>query len=104
MTNAELTQLRLANLQVASTSFETPEEIVSFLGAMQAQDYPGALWSLGLRLPGTRVADIEQAVIDRTIVRTWPMRGTLHFVAAKDIRWMLQLTASRAIAGAASRR
>ncbi|MCI0696082.1 winged helix DNA-binding domain-containing protein [candidate division KSB1 bacterium] len=25
--------------------------------------------------------DIERALANRTIVRTWPMRGTLHFVA-----------------------
>jgi hypothetical protein len=26
------------------------------------------------------VADIEQAIAHRKIVRTWPMRGTLHFI------------------------
>jgi hypothetical protein len=32
------------------------------------------------------------------------MRGTLHFVAAEDIRWMTQLLAPRSIASMASRR
>lgn len=28
---------------------------------------------------------------DRSIVRTWLMRGTLHVVAAEDVRWLLHL-------------
>jgi hypothetical protein len=71
--------------------FETPEDVVRSFGALQAQDYLGSLWAIGLRLPGARERDIERAVADRTIVRTWPMRGTLHFVAAADVRWMLAL-------------
>ncbi len=73
------------------------------MGAFQAQDYAGAKWSLGLRLPGTTEAEIDQAVADRTIVRTWPMRGTLHFVPAADIAWMLELTTPRILAGSAAR-
>jgi hypothetical protein len=70
---------------------------------MQAQDYTGALWSIGLRLPNATVADIEKAISDRTIIRTWPMRGTLHFVAAADVRWMLELLAPRIVARWAAR-
>ena len=46
---------------------------------------------------------MEQAVASRAIVRTWPMRGTLHFVAAEDARWMLRLLAARVVAGSAGR-
>ena len=77
--------------------------MVAHLGAMQAQDFPGAKWALGLRIPGTTDADIEQAIADRKIVRTWPMRGTLHFVAPDDVRWMLQLMTPRIMARAAGR-
>lgn len=70
---------------------------------MQAQDYPGALWSIGLRLPDATADGIELALAERKIVRTWPMRGTLHFVAATDVRWMLELLTPRIIAGSASR-
>ena len=48
-------------------------------------------------------ADIEQAIADRTIIRSWPLRGTLHFVAAEDIHWMLKHMAPRTIARAALR-
>ena len=73
------------------------------LGAVQAQDYANALWAIGLRLPSSTEADIEQAIHERAIVRTWPMRGTLHFVPAADVRWMLDLLTPRIIAGMASR-
>lgn len=76
---------------------------MSWLGALQAQDYGGALWSIGLRMAGASEPDIEQAIAERAIVRTWPMRGTLHFVAANDVRWMLGLLTPRVIAGSASR-
>jgi hypothetical protein len=77
---------------------------VARLGALQAQDYPGAKWSLGLRCrPGITEADVERAIADRQIVRTWPMRGTLHFVAAADVRWMLELLTPRVLAGSAAR-
>jgi hypothetical protein len=66
--------------------------------------YAGALWSIALRTPHLTKTDIEKAIENREIVRTWPMRGTLHFLAAKDARWMVSLLAPRAIAKAAGRR
>ena len=62
---------------------------------------PGLSWlTVGGRAPHANAieADIEQAIVDGTIVHSWPMRGTLHFVAAPDIRWMLKLLAPGVIA------
>ena len=98
MTPRDILYRRLANQQIARPKYRTPREMVAWLGAMQAQDYLGALWAIGLRLPNVAEADVEQAIANRTIVRTWPLRGTLHFVAAVDIRWMLELLAPRVIA------
>jgi hypothetical protein len=86
---------RLYHQGISHQKFRTPAEVVAGLGAMQAQDYPGAKWSIGLRLHGSTDADIEQALADKKIVRTWVMRGTLHFVAAEDVRWLVALTAPR---------
>ncbi len=99
----QLTHFRLWNQQIAHPRFATPGEVVAALGAMQAQDYTGALWAIGLRLPAATQADVEQAIADRTILRTWPLRGTLHFVAAADVRWLLELLGSRAAASRAGR-
>lgn len=95
---------RLHHQQIAATTCTTPAAVVSRLLAMQAQDYLGTLWAVGLRLPGSTEREIEAALDDRSIVRTWPMRGTLHIVAAEDVRWLLDLLAPRRLAQAAYRR
>src|SRR5215831_14045710 len=58
-----------------------------------------------LRLQNQRIAGatFEQALANRTIIRTWPMRGTLHFVAAADVQWMLELLTPRIVANNAQR-
>jgi Winged helix DNA-binding domain len=86
---------RLHNQQLVQTTCRTPGEVVAWLGAVQAQDYAGAKWALGLRLPGATDADVEQAFVDGTILRTHVMRPTWHFVTPADIRWILALTAPR---------
>ncbi|MGH7426753.1 MAG: winged helix DNA-binding domain-containing protein [Candidatus Methylomirabilaceae bacterium] len=69
--------------------------MVQWLGAVQAQDYAGAKWSLGLRLRGATDDDIETAFTTGAVLRTHLMRPTWHFVTPVDIRWMLALTAPR---------
>jgi len=68
---------------------------VRWLLAMQAQDYAGAKWAIGIRLPGSTDADIETAFNRGEILRTHVLRPTWHFVAPADIRWLLMLTAPR---------
>ncbi|SDQ27433.1 winged helix DNA-binding domain-containing protein [Leucobacter chromiiresistens] len=72
--------------------------------ALQGQDWRSARWALGVRAPGTTSADVEAAFDSRRIVRSWPMRGTVHIVAAEDIRWMQLATNHRVLAGAPKRR
>lgn len=99
----DIASLRLYNQQISHQTYKTPAEIVRHMGAIQAQDYASALWAIGLRLPNATLSDIEQTIVSKQIVRTWPMRGTLHFVAPEDIRWMLKLLTPKVITGAASR-
>jgi hypothetical protein len=103
ITGMPIARLRLQAQAIANPLSTTPEAVVTMLGAVQAQDYTGALWSIGLRLAGGTRAGVEQAIAERSIVRTWPMRGTLHFVPAIDARWMLELLAPRILKGAAGR-
>ena len=98
MTNTDIVWHRLVNQRIDGQKFEKPEEVVRWLGAIQAQDYLQALWAIGLRLKSATVADIEQAILDGKFIRTWPMRGTLHFVPPEDAKWMLKLSASRVLA------
>lgn len=103
MSPAELARRRLRVQMIASQPFREPSEVVRRLGAVQAQDYLGALWAVGLRTAGATERTVEDALARRRIVRTWPMRGTLHFVAAEDVRWMLGLLTPRVVARAARR-
>jgi hypothetical protein len=65
------------------------------MGAVQAQDYPGAKWAIALRAPKLADAEIERAYDEGHILRTHVLRPTWHFVSPEDIGWMLVLTAPR---------
>jgi hypothetical protein len=71
------------------------------MGAVQAQDYAGAKWAVGLRLQKSNDAAIDKAMADGSIVRTHVLRPTWHFVSPDDLRWMLDLTAPRINASSA---
>lgn len=102
MTEQDIVNYRLYNQHVTNT-LKKPGEVVKYLGALQAQDFLGSLWAFGVRMFKATEKDIEKTIADRSIVRTWPMRGTLHFVAAADIKWMLKLLTPRVISGSKGR-
>ncbi len=99
-----IARLRLAAQRLTANPASSPAEAVRTMLAMQAQDYPGVKWSVALRTAAATERDVEAACDGGEIVRSWPMRGTLHLVAAADLPWMLEFTAPRALASAASRR
>jgi hypothetical protein len=82
----------------------TPAEAVRWLTAVQAQDLPGALTSVALRTQRGSRAAVTAALDAGEVVRSWPMRGTLHLTAAADLPWMLALLAPKMLAGAVGRR
>jgi hypothetical protein len=95
MTNNEIIAHRLYNQQITETRFTKPEEIVSWMVAIQAQEYAMAKWAIGLRLNGVKETEVEQAINEGRILRTHVLRPTWHFVSPFDIRWLLELTAPR---------
>ena len=103
MKATDLPALRLRSQLISLSSCATPHDVVRAMGAMQAQDRAAALWAVGLRLPGSTLSDVEAALAARTVVRTWPVRGTLHLVASEDVHWMLPLLTPRIVKGAAGR-
>ncbi|WP_461187419.1 winged helix DNA-binding domain-containing protein [Arthrobacter sp. Z4-13] len=76
---------------------------VRWMTAMQAQDLQAALWAVGARVPGAGLQDVRSALDSAAVVRSWPMRGTLHLVAPEDLHWMLDLTADRLTKSIAAR-
>ncbi|MGJ7439435.1 winged helix DNA-binding domain-containing protein [Aquipuribacter sp. MA13-6] len=78
-------------------------DVVRRLTAVQAQDLPGALTSVALRTSSRARDDVVAALDGGSVVRTWPMRGTLHLVAADDLGWLLRTTAVRSLSRFAAR-
>ncbi len=101
---AKLLEGRLANQLIAGSTATTASEVLTALGAQQGQDHSGALWSIGLRLPNATADDIERAIAEHAIVRTWAPRGTLHFIPAADLAWMLAVFTGPAVLAATARR
>jgi hypothetical protein len=95
MAVAEIGLRRLASQRLAIGHFEHPAEVVRWLGALQAQDYHQSLWAIGSRLQKGTAEGIERAISERSLVRTWIMRGTIHYVPPEDVRWLLALVGPR---------
>lgn len=102
--SSELGLLRLVAQRLAGPAHPTAADAVRALTAVQGQDYPGALISVALRTAGRRREAVEAALDAGDVVRSWPVRGTLHLVATDDLRWLLDLLGPRVLKGAAGRR
>lgn len=72
--------------------------------AVQAQNAAAARWALGVRTRGAALSDVEARLLDGSLIRTWPMRGTHHLMAADDVSWLTRLCAPRARSGIEQRR
>src|SRR5262245_15052939 len=103
MKPADVGPFRMKSLGLLGAAPRSPKDVVRDLLAVQAQDLPAAWWAVGLRAQAGR-AEVVRAIDAGEIVRSWPMRGTLHLTPAEDLGWMLALTTPRLMAGAASRR
>ncbi|WP_425453400.1 winged helix DNA-binding domain-containing protein [Microbacterium bovistercoris] len=82
----------------------TVTDAASHLLAVQSQDFVAGRWALAARTRGAvTLSQVDAAFTRGDIVRAWPMRGTLHTVPARDLGWMLSVTAQRQHQQAASR-
>lgn len=118
ITDADLLRLRMHALGLAAgtdlgsasaahtnkSGADRAAAVVNHMFAMQGQDWRSSKWAVGARAPGIRASDVVAAINAGLIVRSWPMRGTVHLVSAADIGWMQQLTNPKVLAGAPKRR
>lgn len=95
MDAGDIAELRMHNQRLWGSTFETAEEAVRWLVAMQAQEFPVAKWSVAQRADGVSNAAVDKAFAEGTILRTHILRPTWHFVLPEDIRWLLDLSAPR---------
>jgi DNA glycosylase AlkZ-like len=92
---SRLADERLRNQKLTHAPFATAEDVVSWLGAVQSQDFAGATWALALRMKRATDAALKATFDAGRILRTHVMRPTWHFVSPPDIRWLLALTGPR---------
>jgi hypothetical protein len=90
-------RLRVQRLTLSGAKFAQPEDVVSWLGAVQSQEYALARWSVGQRLQRENASEsaVESAIAAGRILRTHILRPTWHFVLPRDIHAMMRLTAPR---------
>ncbi len=91
----DITRRRMHGQRLWGRPLGTPQEVVGWLGAMQAQELPVARWSVAQRSRSVGAAEIDRLVAEGAILRTHVLRPTWHFVLPDDIRWLQALTAGR---------
>lgn len=89
---------RLLSQQLICPQFTTPKEVVSWMGAVQAQDHKGMRWAVAMRTKKPSLKAFQKAFNAGEIVRFHLMRGTWQLVSAEDYWPFLQLCAPKAIA------
>jgi len=92
-------ELRAARTQAQHLDTRLPSsklvEAVRDVGGIQGQLAPAMQLALRARVRDLDLRDVEQAIADHhSLVRTWAMRGTLHLLAAEDVRWMVGVLGS----------
>lgn len=100
----DILPIRLQSHRLTDTADTTPAELVKHYGCIQAQDLGQAMRVIGSRVHKSNKKMIQEACRDGSIVRTWPMRGTLHYMAPEYVHWMFDLCAAKTLTGFAKRR
>ena len=98
MVNRQFVSLRLLNQQLASPQMSSPAEVVSYMGAMQAQEYRMMRWAVAMRTRKPSEKAFKKAFDSGQIIRLHLMRGTWQLVNAEDYWPLLDLCAPKALA------
>ena len=105
LTRRDAHRLRLHAQQLGVQRGDSVTGTVRSAAAIQAQDRLGEHLGVGVRSTGLTAAQIDHArLVERSVVRNWLMRGTLHLVPSDDLRWMHDLLGEAMDAKALKRR
>lgn len=80
---------------VEETAADNPIAAVENMLALQAQLPSSIPWAINLRVKQPSVSAIDEAFESAELVRSWPMRGTIHVTSAKDHHWLRQVLRHR---------
>lgn len=88
----EVAGQRIARHGFVDRPARSPAEAAWLTCGLQAQDAQAARLGVRSRSTGVTEADVRCALdVERTVVKTWLHRGTIHLVAAEDVRWLTAL-------------
>jgi len=110
MPDPTLLHLRLSRLRSQHLTDDTRHKgdvaaVARALCALQAQAFDAARHQVRVRSVDITTAAVDRAFEEeRSVVRTWLMRGTLHLCAADDARWLVDVFGSALLGFGASRR
>ena len=90
--------LRLLSQQLICPQFDKPEEVVNYMGAMQAQEYRMMRWAVAMRTRKPSAKAFKKAFDSGLIIRLHLMRGTWQLVSAEDYWPLLELCSAKALA------
>lgn len=88
---------RLLSQQLVCPQFNTPAKVVSWMGAMQAQDYRAMRWAVAMRTRKPSFEAFERDFNSGRIVRTHLLRCTWQLISWEDYTWMRPLCAPKAL-------
>ena len=91
--------LRLLSQHLICPRFNAPHEVVSWMGAMQAQEFRGMRWAVAMRTKKPSAKAFEEDYNAGRIVRTHLLRTTWQLVAGEDLGWILDLCRVPAMRG-----
>jgi hypothetical protein len=100
-----LRRLRMRAQRLTGRRPRNVADVVRAVGGLQAQDTAASRLAVRARGTGLDQAAVRRACDqERSVVRTWVMRGTLHLVAAEDAGWLVALFGPGFVAGNRRRR
>jgi hypothetical protein len=83
---------RMTRQGLARRSSAGPAQVAASALGLQAQDVGASRLGVRARTSGVDEAGVVRAcAVERSAVRTWLMRATVHLVAAEDVRWLAGL-------------
>src|SRR5688500_8492176 len=102
VSTSRILERRLQSHRLSAPARTVPEA-ASHMLATQAQEFWGGRWAIASRTNGSpSVREVDAAFDRREIVRSWTMRGTIHIIPARDLGWVLSVTAERQLKQAAA--
>lgn len=83
---------RLAAQLLAGPKATSVLDVLERCVAIQSQELRAGQLGVRARSTGLTVADVDEALADRSALVTWVNRGTLHLIRAEDYAWLHAVT------------